>query len=268
MSVPLLTLLEDECRTLDTPLLDNIENLQTNCDDWVYVDLKLHARRLNRILKSSSIRELYHYTTNAYASVRRWQLLKESEYTYMPGKWIRSKGPLHLPCEADSCDWRYTYETPGRKPLYWDYVCHSACHWMVEANLEVAKRLLPNNNWIIVSGVKHSTVLDPEAKLIFDMQYTALNVSEIAGLQLLFGENYDELEDINVGTASEPYKCTEGFAGPAMKLFEELDSRFADRPQEALKCLQDFWAEQEDAPVQLNDEPVIKPALTLQLMGA
>src|SRR5207253_392237 len=62
----------------------------------------------------------------------------------------------HLPADYDSCDWRFRHR--GRKPAFWDYVCHSACHWLVDMNFYVAVRGFPDLPWRILSSEKHSTV--------------------------------------------------------------------------------------------------------------
>ena len=269
MSIELIQLLEEECPTTDIPNLDNIRNLSANIDEWQYIDPKLHARRLNRILKSEPIRKLYDHTSRAYAAVRRYQCLKDSGFTHLPGQWARTEDPLWLPEDVDSCDWRWS-ASQGRPPLFWQYVCHSACHWMVEANIQVAKQLFPDLDWIVVSGNLHSTVVAPEEKLCFDLQYVALQVSLKGGFEMLFGKDFNNFDEIVVGTDDSPYLCTEGFAGPALMLFDLIDQDFADRPEKALKHLRDFMALQddEDMPKSMAEASVIEPQFQLEMMGA
>jgi len=268
MSIELLTLLQEECPT-DIPSLDNIRNLQNNIDEWSYLDPKLHARRLNKILKSEPIRRLYDYTSRAYAAVRRYQCLQSNGFTRLPGQWAHTSEELWLPIDVESCDWRWN-APQGRPPLFWNYVCHSSCHWSVEANIEVAKQLFPDLDWIVVSGIKHSTVLAPEAKLCFDLQYVALEVSLKEGFELLFGKTFDVFDDIVVGTDDSPYRCADGTAGPAMMLFDMIDRDFADRPEEALRHLRDFMALQDDEqmPEEMAEVSIIEPQFQLEMMGA
>ncbi|EHA63782.1 hypothetical protein [Synechococcus sp. WH 8016] len=269
MSLELNAILHGECPTIDIPSLDNIKNLSSNIDDWQYVNPMLHARRLNKILKSDPIRRLYDYTSRAYAAVRRYQLLQESGYTKLPGQWARTEDELWKPEDVDSCDWRWNAPR-GRPPLFWQFVAHGSCHWNCEANIEVAKRLFPDIEWMVFSGTLHSTVLAPEEKLCFDLQYIALEVSLKAGFELLFGEELNNFDEILVGTEESPYKCSEGTAGPAMMLFNMIDKDFSDRPEVALQHLRDFMAMKadEDFSQELVESPLIKPALTLEVIGA
>jgi hypothetical protein len=269
MSIPLSVIVDEECPTTGVPCLDNIRNLSTNIDEWSYVQPMHHARRLNRILKSEPIRRLYDYTSRAYAAVRRYQCLKDSGFTKLPGEWARTENALWLPEDVDSSCWRW--EAPaGRPPLFWKYVAHSSCHWMAEANIEVAKQLFPDIDWLVFNGEKHSTVLAPEEKICFDLQYIALNVSLKAGFELLFGNDFNEFDDIFIGTDDSPYRCAEGTAGPAMELFSMIDKDFADRPEEALKHIQNFMALQDDELIsdELAEVSLIPAACQLQMIGA
>jgi hypothetical protein len=82
-----------------------------------------------------------------------------------------------LPRYYDSCDWRWSLGSGirGRKPAFWDYACHSACHWTAQINLAVAMRAEPKRKWRLVSSDKHTTVWDGETTL-FDSNFLALEV--------------------------------------------------------------------------------------------
>jgi hypothetical protein len=84
-----------------------------------------------------------------------------------------------LPVEADGCDWRFHDHEGnlrrGRMPAYWDWVCHSACHWMVSWALRLAERVEPATLWRIVSSQAHSTVWSG-TDVLFDLQFSALGV--------------------------------------------------------------------------------------------
>ena len=78
------------------------------------------------------------------------------------------------PIRWDFCDWRSS--RIGRPYLFDEYVCHGACHCIVNSLLLTAKIAYPNILWVIVSGRNHSTVWDKELTF-FDMNYFALKVS-------------------------------------------------------------------------------------------
>lgn len=98
------------------------------------------------------------------------------KYKYDPD---RDRLPMHF----DSCDWRFGKRGPN--PHFWDYVCHSACHWLVDTCLYVAMTAYPKVLWRIVSydhdknGGSHSTVWngDCENPVLFDANFLALGVS-------------------------------------------------------------------------------------------
>jgi hypothetical protein len=90
------------------------------------------------------------------------------------GRW---KEPfLHgmVPHEFESCDWWCGHR--GRFPAYWQYVKHSACHWLVNFNLELAQASVADRGWRIVTSDDHSTVWDG-AMTLFDLNFLALGVS-------------------------------------------------------------------------------------------
>ena len=78
-----------------------------------------------------------------------------------------------FPFEFETTDWRL--RTKGRWPQYWDYVCHCACHWLVNLNLLLASTTMPTHPWRIISSARHSTVWDG-GSLLFDMNFLALDV--------------------------------------------------------------------------------------------
>jgi hypothetical protein len=61
-------------------------------------------------------------------------------------------------------------------PRFWQYVKHSACHWLVNFNLELAMQVEPNRMWRILTSEEHSTVWDGNITL-FDMNFLALGVT-------------------------------------------------------------------------------------------
>lgn len=90
------------------------------------------------------------------------------------GRWGHEFLPGMVPHEFESCDWWVDHR--GRKPAYWQYVKHAACHWLVNFNLELAQASLPDRVWRIISSSDHSTVWDGDVTL-FDPNFLALGVS-------------------------------------------------------------------------------------------
>lgn len=75
------------------------------------------------------------------------------------------------PIDFDSCTWRCSRK--GRPPIFDQYVCHSACHWIVNSLLLTARIAYPSEPWIIVTSDEHSTVWD-QKQTFFDMNFSAL----------------------------------------------------------------------------------------------
>lgn len=82
-----------------------------------------------------------------------------------------------FPSDHDGCDWRYCRR--GRRPKWWDYVCHAACHFLVDLNLYVAMKVWPNTPWRIITQRHHSTVWNGDTKnpILFDLNFLALEVT-------------------------------------------------------------------------------------------
>lgn len=89
------------------------------------------------------------------------------------GRWGEYFKHGMVPFEFESCDWHC--DRKGKRPAFWDYVRHSACHWVVNFNLELAKLVEPKKQWRIVTSQGHSTVWDGENTL-FDMNFCALGI--------------------------------------------------------------------------------------------
>ena len=77
------------------------------------------------------------------------------------------------PFDFESCGW--WCEHRGRRPQYWQYCKHAACHWLVNFNLELAQLVLPKKPWRIITSVKHSTVWDGDDTL-FDFNFQAMGI--------------------------------------------------------------------------------------------
>nr|QBK92987.1 MAG: hypothetical protein LCPAC403_01210 [Pithovirus LCPAC403] len=80
-----------------------------------------------------------------------------------------------LPRHFDSVDWRY-FERGSTHPRYWDYVCHGACHFMVELYYWIIIQVLPEHDWQIIHSNSHSTVWNGK-DLIYDPAFQALHIT-------------------------------------------------------------------------------------------
>jgi hypothetical protein len=89
------------------------------------------------------------------------------------GRWGRKFTYGDLPCEFESCDWDIDHR--GRRPAFWQYVKHSACHWLVNFNLRLAMLVQPKKPWRIISSEDHSTVWDGDDTL-FDFNFQAFGI--------------------------------------------------------------------------------------------
>lgn len=115
---------------------------------------------------------------------QKWRA-EDFNYTYTPHPEYRT------PAQYDSCDWRWCPETPrkGPHPAFWDFVCHAACHWLVDLNLYVATRAYPKEAWRILNSnsrkSNHSTVWNGNLQepLLFDANFLALGIPASEALQ-------------------------------------------------------------------------------------
>lgn len=86
-----------------------------------------------------------------------------------------------IPFDFEGCDWHC--ERKGRRPEYWDYVKHAACHWLVNFNLKLAQLVEPNKQWRVVTSQEHSTVWDGEETL-FDFNFSALRINPTQAFEM------------------------------------------------------------------------------------
>jgi hypothetical protein len=94
---------------------------------------------------------------------------------FVYGRWGQEFTDEMVPADFESCDWRCGRIRRGPEPAYWQYVKHSACHWLVNFNLRLAERVEPKRLWRILTSDDHSTVWDGDHTL-FDFNYCALGV--------------------------------------------------------------------------------------------
>jgi hypothetical protein len=111
-----------------------------------------------------------------------------NRFTY--GRWRQEFLPGQYPAHFESCDWRLDHRGPG--PHYWNYVKHSACHWLVNFALRLATLAEPKRPWRILTSDQHSTVWDGR-RTLFDLNSLALGVAP----QDAFDRAYEE--ELSVG---------------------------------------------------------------------
>ena len=140
-----------------------------------YKNIQEDWRKVGPIYRSQEAREIW------YPAMvdRDFQRMEEDNVEIA----IPPNTPETTPSTFDSCDWRVADPAPGslrvrrgRKPPYWDFVCHGASHWLVNLQLYVAQQAEPHRPWRIVSSDKHSTVWDGDETL-WDGIFLALGIS-------------------------------------------------------------------------------------------
>ena len=129
-----------------------------------YFDISRHWKTLNPIYESPEIRELALYEMNCY---RECQALNY-------GIKFKEIKEFRYPGYFDSCDWRC--DRRGRPPLYDNWICHSACHWIANINMAVVKKAFPNREWRVINSYFHSTVFDGD-RTIYDTNLKGMNIS-------------------------------------------------------------------------------------------
>ncbi len=139
-----------------------------------YFPIQKHWRKLGPIFKSAEAKSIWLPCMKEYVYSRAL----EHKYKAKP------KRDYECPAALDSCDWRWCRfdrktNKIGPHPAFWDFVCHSACHWVVDLCLYVARKAYPKVPWQIMTSDKHSTVWNGDTKrpVMFDVNFLALEVS-------------------------------------------------------------------------------------------
>jgi hypothetical protein len=86
-----------------------------------------------------------------------------NKFTY--GRWEQKFEPSMVPRQFESCD--RDMSIPGRRPRFWAFVKHSACHWLCGFTLKLAMLVAPDRPWRIITSDEHSTCWDGK-DLLFD----------------------------------------------------------------------------------------------------
>jgi hypothetical protein len=104
-------------------------------------------------------------------AVQRVLVRDFNKLTY--GKWRKPFTNAMRPFEFENCDWHASHR--GRRPAYWEYVKHGACHWLCNFWLVTAEHVLPDRPWRIITSKEHSTVWDGDETL-FDFNFQAFGI--------------------------------------------------------------------------------------------
>lgn len=132
-----------------------------------YFPVQAHWKRLRPFYQSKIIEPFWRFNLRDYAET------KSKDHGF---KYNYEAREYRTPSDFDGCDWRLGRR--GRHPEFWKYVCHSACHWVVDMNLHVAMIAYPKVPWRIVTSQKHSTVWNGSTTdpFLFDLNFLALGV--------------------------------------------------------------------------------------------
>jgi len=134
-----------------------------------YYDLKKNWRKVKRHLDHPEVQKILVRDFNRFT----W------------GRWRRKFKPGMLPGDFESCDWQFNHR--GRRPAFWRYTKHSACHWLVNFSLRLAERVEPTRAWRIITSDEHSTVWDGD-RLLFDFNFQAMGISPQECFDLAYKE--------------------------------------------------------------------------------
>ena len=92
---------------------------------------------------------------------------------YAYGRWGKRFEVGQVTQDYESYDWGIEHRGPW--PRYWRYVKQSACHWLVNFNLRLARLVEPGRAWRILTSDEHSTVWDGDQTL-FEFNYLAFGI--------------------------------------------------------------------------------------------
>ena len=170
------------------------EALTNTYHDWLIVNPLLYAKRLNRLLRTTEVRREFHRCSVAADAVKRWEILERFDFDRYPEPRRPLEGEQFLyPWQVVTLDWDW-HLGPGRRPLYHQFVMPSLCHWRASADLMIARRLMPDLEWVVVSAEKHTAVMAPAEQLIWDPTYFAMEVSAHSTMHTLFGKDLDSTD--------------------------------------------------------------------------
>ena len=135
-----------------------------------YFDFRKHwGKKVKPFVDDIDIREQLDEDFSKYVEGRAAACIGPHGWNYVPGS---------EPHEYESCHWSQGHK--GRRPDYWRFVKHEACHWLVNFQLLLANRALPTYQWRIVSSDYHSTVwngIEGKGGVLFDLNFYSLGMT-------------------------------------------------------------------------------------------
>lgn len=138
------------------------------------------------------------------------------------GRWGKEFLPGDTPHKWESSDWFME----ARWSRFFEYVKHSACHYLVNFNLRLAEAVQPQRPWRIVSSDAHSMVWDGNETL-FDMNFCALGISPHRAFTMASGGH--NREQVGIGEEIQVW-----YAAPCF--LEIPDGQFRERIEEGYKA--------------------------------
>lgn len=198
------------------------EQLNKDFSHYIIVNPLLFARKLNGLLRSTEIRREFHRASVAADAVKRWDCMEHFNFNSYP----EPRRPLDgeeflMPWQVVTMDWDWDLP-PGRRPIYHQFVMPALCHWRAGVDLTIARRLMPQYEWVVVSGPKHTAVIAPEGTLIWDPTYFALDVSAQEAIQQVFGDDLDEQDEVDYFPEEYAFSAT---TVELINLFSILDEK-------------------------------------------
>jgi hypothetical protein len=131
------------------------------------------SKLIEPVMASQPAQYLLQRDFEKYANLQRRnyiQYARQKNIQITGTEWLYS--PNKMPIDYDSCDWRCDRR---RLPAWGDYVCHGACHFIVNTLLYVACAAIPTKAWQIVTSDEHSVVWDGHNTL-FDLNFVTLQI--------------------------------------------------------------------------------------------
>ncbi len=119
--------------------------------------------KLNPIYESDAVKEIALHEMNRYIEN------KADKYNFT----FKERKSFEYPIYFDSCDWRWG--RIGRPPLYDNWICHAACHWIANINATVIMQAFPDRDWRVINSIYHSTVWDGK-DTIYDTNFYGLKI--------------------------------------------------------------------------------------------
>lgn len=132
-----------------------------------YFPIQKRWRRVGPIYRSDEAREVWLWEMVAFDEAR----CEERGLDFK----LPNEEEIDFPRYFDSCDWRFCRDKPGPTPEFWNYACHSACHWTANLSLFVAQKAEPKRPWRLVSSNAHTTCWDG-SEMLWDTNFMALGV--------------------------------------------------------------------------------------------